>query len=831
MMNAVSSTTLRWTALPPLWIIVLVIAPLVILGVRWIYRREGGRTASRLRPLMMALRVGVIALALTAFFGPYAETIEGDEYKRHLIVAVDTSRSMHLRDANGYASDAELAAKIREAAGMGAATDLATKRRIEIIAGVLKSKPEFIERLSEKFELHLYRFDSGVAGLFEPEEGMTPGAVAEAFLARVPSEATGKVTRIGSAIETLVRQFDARNEPVAGILMFTDGRHTGGAPLPVEEARRAAEGTRSGIPIFPVAIGDPATAINIGVSRVDAPEVALAGDQVAFTVSVYARGLAGREADLRVHVLNEDGTVAETLPIEVEPFALPSEDEPAKKISFRHRFSDPGRYRLRVGVDPYPGEAVHSDNYQEHILRIVQLKMRVLYVVARPNYTYRFLKEALFRAENIIDAQILLLSAEAEWPQEASRANEPLLVFPRTKRELAQYDVIILMDVDPDDARISGGDAIVKKEILGGIAEWVKQGGGLVLHAGRHGNIPDRLLDTPMMPLLPVVPHRVVSDVDKERRIDIGQKKRFTLTDAGAAHPVMRVLSDPREARQFWDGSDYETTYCWYAAVEKAKSSATVLAVRRGLEGKQDPLIALLDYGLGKVLWLGTDELWRMRRGVENLYYWGFWSGVIRHLATYRLLGGNKRIKIWIDRADGRYQVGDSVRVEAKFLDENFEPVVPDDVTGDATRTIKLRGPDGVEQDVVLNAEITDPPEGLFWTRITAGTPGTYSLLALAPGEDEPAEETFVVEDTTAETKDPLLDAETLEAIASASRGAVLQPHEFHLLLEDQRVPHGSIMRSGEPHRTDLWDRAWVLWLFVGLLAAEWILRRMNLLL
>ena len=76
-------------------------------------------------------------------------------------------------------------------------------------------------------------------------------------------------------------------------------------------------------------------------------------------------------------------------------------------------------------------------------------------------------------------------------------------------------------------------------------------------------------------------------------------------------------------------------------------------------------MLAIQTYGLGKVFWIGTDELWRMRSKLydPNLYYWRFWSGLIRQLATYRLLGGNRRIKIWVDRTDGRYRVGDTVDV------------------------------------------------------------------------------------------------------------------------------------------------------------------------
>lgn len=832
---AATSQSLRWAFLPPLWLVVLVIVPAVALAVHFFYRREAGQVGRRLRLAMGLLRALAVLFVLGTLFGPYVETIEGVYFKRHLILCVDTSSSMSFQEA--YQSDPELADRIRRAAGYSAGANLAARNRIEIVRDVLGRDRAYLERLADQFRLHLYTFSGETTGVFEPREDETPASAAERFLRHLPRlRADGSVTRIGTAIQDLARAFDAKNEPVAGILLFTDGRHTGGAPYPIEQAQAAAEHTREKIPIYPVAIGDPASAINIGVSRIDAPEVALAEDEVFFTVTVHARGLENTFKQLEATVLDANGEVTGTLPIDAEPFALPA-DEQTKKVGFRHKFDEPGRYQLRIGVPPEPGEAVKGDNYKRHILRVVELKMRVLMVANQPNYAYRFVKEMLFRAEQTIEAHVLLLSAEPEWPQEASPGMDPILIFPQQKRELAEYDVCILMDVDPKHERITPGGEADRKRVLGMLEDWVKRGGGLVLQAGRAGNIPDEWRDAPLNALLPVIPF-VGSQHRKDEITAPRTEKRHHLTAAGAEHPILRILRDPAQVREFWDTDRYATKYFWYAPVERAKSSASVLTVRRergatGPSDVNDPLIAIQDYGLGKVLWLGTDEFWWMRAYVGNLYYWPFWSGAIRHLATYRLLSGNKRIKIWVDRADARYQVGDSIGIEAKFLDENFEPVAPDENDpSTTTRTLKLRAPDGQDSEVTLTATISDPPEGLFSTRIAAGQPGTYSLIAEpGPRDTEVAETTFVVEETTVEMRDPLLDMRTLRGIASKSEGRVLQPYEFRELLDKQIVPPTGIYRSGEPKRTDLWDRAWVLWLIVGLLAVEWILRRKNLLL
>ncbi len=832
------TTHLRWHALPPLWVIVLILVPAVFLAVRFVYKREAGKVGRRPRITMGVLRSLAILLILMTLFGPYAETIHGEHFDRHLILLIDTSRSMGFRD--GYQNE-ERADAIRKAAGLPARAHPSERTRIEILRGVFRNNREFIRELAGKFSLHVYTFDESLAPLVQPRAEET----AEQADARLHEELkglqpNGAITRIGVAIRDLVRSFGSRNESVAGVVLLSDGRHTGGAPDPVEEARRAAEGTAQGIPIYPVEIGDRDAARNVGVSRVDAPDVVLAGDEVAFTVSIHARGYEGRPARVEAHILGTDGKIIETPPIDAEPFELPPDknergERETVDTSFRLTFDTPGVYDMKIGVPKQPGEAIVEDNYQRHAITVVKQKVRVLLAAGEPNYDYRFLKELLLRAEETIEANVILFSAEPEWPQEASNGVVPIRTFPDEKAALAEYDVVILMDVGPRHlSRDEDPD-----EVLDVLENWVAEGGGLVLQAGKD-SIPERYRGTKMMTLLPVVPGLA------KRTTDVREHtfKRFRLTPAGRTHPIMRVLTDPTYAHEFWDGDDYETRYNWYAPVERAKSSATVLAVRRdepgeahaGEGGKPHALVALQEYGSGKVLWLGTDELWRMRKGVENLYYWRFWSGIIRHLATYRLLGGNRRIKIFLDRNDGRYRVGDSIEVVAKYLDENFDPVVAtQEVAETMTRTLKLRSPNGNEKDIALEAVIEDPPRGIFEARITAGKPGTYRLYAEPERDEEPAQRTFVVEETTIEMRDPLMDHETMVEIARVSGGSVLSLPEFLEILtnenERKRIKPGGTFRTGERTTSELWDKSWVLLLFTAIMAVEWILRKRNLLL
>ena len=164
------TTHLRWHALPPLWVIVLILIPAVFLTVRFVYKREAGKLGRRPRITMGVLRSLAILLILMTLFGPYTETIHGEHFDRHLILLIDTSRSMGFRD--GYQNE-ERADAIRKAAGLPAAAHPSDRTRIEIVRGVFGNNRAFMKELAEKFSLHVYTFDESLAPLVQPRDEET----------------------------------------------------------------------------------------------------------------------------------------------------------------------------------------------------------------------------------------------------------------------------------------------------------------------------------------------------------------------------------------------------------------------------------------------------------------------------------------------------------------------------------------------------------------------------------------------------------------------------------------------------------------------------------
>ena len=78
-------------------------------------------------------------------------------------------------------------------------------------------------------------------------------------------------------------------------------------------------------------------------------------------------------------------------------------------------------------------------------------------------------------------------------------------------------------------------------------------------------------------------------------------------------------------------------------------------------------VIAAQPYGLGKVLWVGTDATWRWRFRVGDAYHHRFWGQVVRWAAAGKLAAGNDWVRFGPDRS--KLPEGESPRLTARFAD------------------------------------------------------------------------------------------------------------------------------------------------------------------
>jgi hypothetical protein len=257
--------------------------------------------------------------------------------------------------------------------------------------------------------------------------------------------------------------------------------------------------------------------------------------------------------------------------------------------------------------------------------------VRVLCVEQSPRWEFHFLTAAMCRDENVL-AHTWLADAEGAAPQRRTQRDDWPAIdlragFP-SAADMDRYDVLVLGDVEPDALR--GPDA-PGRDVAAEVRAWVESGRGLLVIAGPQ-HMPIDWTKSALADVLPVV---VSAPLQMGPRPDPSEGFRFRLTAAGAASPLLDVADETQDSQQLWQTSPKWEMY--WAAPVKVREGATELvqAGTGAYEGRT--LVASGTCGKGRVLFVGVDELWRIRVDVGDLFFWRFYAGAIGWLAEPRV--------------------------------------------------------------------------------------------------------------------------------------------------------------------------------------------------
>ncbi len=779
-------STFRLLEAPPGWVVALVIVPAIVLLVALVYRREGQTAPPRARFLCGALRALVFAALFLFLFRPVRETHEVEIEKSVVPILLDGSASMQRSDAYAGGDAGERLAAL---SGLPGVEGVAATSRAELLQAILgrpATDPSVV--LGDRGEVKLYSFGDELRSLAAPGD----------------LRAEGQHTRLGSAIAEVLAEYGSRGKPVSDLLVFSDGRNNSGLD-PLEAAERAA---LDGVRILAVGVGDPNEPQNVAIESVRAPDVALVNDDVAFEVVISSKGYEGRSSSL---LLRQKGASEVLASREV---VLPKDGRELTEILF-WRPEREGEYDLEISVARLGGEQFLDDNLRAHHLRVDPEEIRVLYVEGYPRWEYRFLKSTLLRAKNM-RAQCLLLDADKDFIQESSEGVPALIGFPPEKRDLFEYDVIILGDVAPYRIASTVEDS---ERALRNLKEFVEVGGGLIMIAGVL-DAPRAYAGTPLEDVLPVV----LGDADEERRLageEVQAPFRPRLENPIDPHEVVRLEPDLQKNRRLWEDPEVGLPpQEWYYPVHKAKGGAEVMLrhPRNGNQFGNHVLLASTFYPTGRTMFVAFDSTWLWRKFYGDRYTERFWRAAVRHVALNKLRRTNKRFELVTDKS--LYDIHEAIQISARVRDVDFQPV------SYPKQAVQLAGEDGRVTPIEL-ANV-DPEEGLFEGTIRTGLPGTYQVWIEDPAGREPGRlspKSFRVQVPRLEWENPVLARDTLEAIAAATHGEYFGLDEVE---EALAAVKGEVRERprGEPSRAELWSSFPALLAFLALLAAEWILRK-----
>ncbi|MFN3648831.1 MAG: hypothetical protein ACK47B_04545 [Armatimonadota bacterium] len=772
---------LRWDRLffvqPwPVW--VAVAAGLGLLA--WVvvfYARDGRRPSWLWKGPLSVMRIAAMVILALLIWQPMLRSHRTQVNRSVVAVLVDESSSMGLKDRW---QDAKRKADLIQALGD---PKMAEATRMETLGRLLnQGDATLLKELVAKHSVRLYRFGTEATGTElkdakgDPKE---PGAAGE----RIPL-AVGKPedeqTRIGDAIDFVLQ--DTAGQPLAGVVLLSDGGQNMGED-PALAARRSAE-LRA--PIYTVGFGDPTPPRDVAVTSLLADEVVRKGDEVVVSVSLRQRGFAGRTVPLTLAIGNRV----------LQRINVPLRGAGGKQeltLSFTPDMV--GARTLSVSVPGQTGEVTLSNNRKSWPIRIVDKKLKILYVEGYPRWEYRFLKNAIMRDTT---TQFSCMLADDPDPSRGGEGNVPIFGFPRTKKALFEFDILVLGDVPRD--YFTAAD-------LKNVRAFVEERGGSLITMAGENFLPWQYRQTDLEAVWPIV-------VPLAHREQIFREPfQLELSDAGAGHPMMLLVPDREQNRTVWN--DLPGMY-WCGITDRAKPGATVLARHPGITGTDGkiPLMALQQVGEGTSFMTMVDSTWQWRHRTGDKYFYRFWGQVIRSLTPHELPGDNRYVRLTADRTT--YTLGERVVLRARLLTPNFHPVRVNSVDADLTREDGQRFP--------VKLEPVPGAAGVYSGEWIASRPGSYKASLKAPGVRKAESLTnVVVESASLELEEPQQNVELLKRLASVSGGKYLLWSEAKSLPE--LLPDRSQeVRSRVEH--ELWDAPLPLILFVTLLVGEWILRK-----
>ncbi|MBN2217732.1 MAG: VWA domain-containing protein [Pirellulales bacterium] len=790
-----------------------------VMTLAWmVYRRDARELSPHWRWALTLLRTAVFFALLLLYLQPQWRTEDERRINSRVLVLVDNSLSMGMSDdtTGGQTRAGQVAAS------------LARSRLVDRLCGVHDVS---VFRFGEKVEplLERDRMDEGenVASGGLGDENALAGNVSPLSTGEVAADSpeaidwkaslvpAGTETRLGEALAQVLAQ--QREAPVSGVILITDGGQNAGAGP--EAALAAAR--QSGIPILPVGVGSDRRTANVRVSDLVAPARAYPGDQYSVTGYLQASGLAGQKAVVELWSASADdraaapggGELIESREVILGPDGevLPVRFELSPKVV--------GRQTLVLAVKAPPADGDAKDNRRESDVEIVDRKTRVLLLAGGPMREYRYLRNLLYRDKSV-EVDVLLQSAGVGASQEADRMLDD---FPATRAEMYAYDAVVALD--PDWQKLS--DAQV--ELL---ERWVaEQGGGMIVVAGAvhmgnsiSGWIQDERL-AKIRALYPVkFQRRFATDASSYASSDPWP---LDFTRDGFEAEFLWLTDDDATSRAAW--AAFAGVYSFYP-VDGGKPGARVLARFSDPQvgsGVQRPVWAAVQfYGSGRVLYLGSGELWRLR-AVDEAYFETIYTKLLRHVEQGRLLRGSSRGTLLVDR--DRYLLGSTVEVRAQLADSRLEPLVAPSVA------MQVFSPRGSLETVELRADANHP--GNYAGRFAVVEEGVWRLELALPdgGEDQRLSRRIQVKMPERERENPERNDALLARIARGTGGhyfvgisAALPEDESPGIVGQLKDRTKTVIVTGTPSRA--WQERWLRWFMYfacGLLLVEWFVRRL----
>ncbi|QGJ71908.1 VWFA domain-containing protein [Planctomycetales bacterium 10988] len=782
------------------WLLLTLVVIGITLFVIFAYRRDCAESPGWLAVILVGLRLAALVGLLLVWLQPQARIERRIQEDSVAAIIVDTSLSMGMQDDPENPTYAPTRSEeIQEVLAKSPLVQQLRNRHDVIVATFGQDIHEVVRWKRDTGET------SQPASSTEAEEGdtlpleLTP----ETMDWQATLDPKAPETRIGQALRQLISEH--RQDRLVGAILFSDGQHNAGVGL-APAIRLAKEHE---VKVHTVGVGSMRTPINLRVADLIAPSRAYPEDDFESSVFVVGQGLGQERVAVELYSQPADNIGVEPKLEGSRETVLQQDGEPVE-VSFQLKAEGPGRRTLTAKVRPVQGDYNPRDDQMQADVEIVERRTRVLLFAGGPTREYRFLRNQLFRDKEF-EVDVLLQTAQVGIAQEADHI---LDVFPNSATEMAEYDCVVAFDPEWDGPGITPAQIDL-------LEQWVaEQSGGLLVVAGPVYT-EEWVNDTRMAKVRSLYPiqfsrHHALLDAS---RFENREPSPILLTQEGMEADFLWLEDNAVESRDAWH--DFDGVFGFYG-VREPKPAATVYARYQETENlpedEQPIYFAGQFYGSGRVFYIGSGEMWRLR-SLAVAYFERYYTKLLRHLSEGRLLRGSRRGVLLVERE--RYLLGQTVVVRAQLNDSQLRPLEVPSVP------LEVVLPDGtLFPQVTLVPDQGDRP-GMYTGQFVVREEGEYRLNLNVPeaGDEGLLSRRLQVRISDQERERPQLDRVRLQSLAEETggtyvEGAAKAPELVELLPSRARI------RYQKDRPEPLWDSPWIMGTICGLLCLEWLLRR-----
>jgi uncharacterized membrane protein len=776
-------SAIYFSGLGSLWPLLAALIVLLTFVV-WAYARSS--TSSSVRAICAGLKMLGIAALVLCLLEPLWSRQRAKPGANYFVVLADNSEGMQIKDRGEQQS------------------------RGAMLKRALTSDTSWQPLLAETFQLRRYTFDSRL----QPAESFAE------------LDFTGSASALAGGLHKIAERY--RGQPLAGLLVFTDGNATDVGTLP----------NLAGLPpIYPVVVGRDDVLRDVSVQKVAVSQTAFEDAPVTIQADVEAAGF--RNEEIVAELLDSTGRKLEEQKQKV--------DRDAQTVAFRFRLKPEKRglnfYQVRaaarsemqVGTNAVKStEATLANNVRAAVADRGRGPYRILYVSGRPNWEFKFLNRALAEDDQMeLVALIRIARRERKFEfmgrtgetsnplfrgfgqtnEDMERYDQPVLVrlntkdelelkggFPKTAEDLYAYHAVVLDDLEAD---------FFTRDQMTLLQKFVSErGGGVLMLGGAESFREGKFARTPIGDMLPVY-------LDRASGARPAGPVKLSLTREGWLQPWVRLRDNESEERVRMNAMPGFEVLNEANAV---KPGASVLATVADAQSRTYPALVAERFGNGRTAALLIGDLWRW--GMRNEAMHKDMDKAWRQMMRWLVSDVPNRFEVQVTQKSS----DEGVSLEMRARDKSFQPL--DNASVKLTVTTIASGSALTTNVVPMTADAAAEP-GIYEASYIPRQAGAYrvdSIVADANGAEVGRAEAGWTSDPAAEEFRSLKpNRALLESMAKQTGGemvALSDLERFAKSLPNRKAP------ITENASIPLWHTPIMFLFALACFVAEWGVRR-----